>query len=69
MQQVTLSAPDISCAHCKAAIDQALGTLPGVSRAETDVATKRVAVEYDPAAVSLSRIEAVLDDEGYPVQR
>lgn len=69
MQQITLTAPDISCAHCKAAIDQALAAMPGVSRAETDVASKQVAVEYDPAAVSPPQIEAVMDEEGYPVQK
>jgi copper chaperone len=67
--QATLTAPDISCGHCVAAIDRALSALDGVTRVETNQATKQITVAFDPSRISLGRIEAVLDDEGYPVQR
>lgn len=68
-RRVSLSAPDISCGHCAAAIRAAVGGLDGVSRVDTDIEAKRVTVEYDPERVTLDRIEAAMDEEGYPVQK
>ncbi|CAA9569944.1 MAG: hypothetical protein AVDCRST_MAG18-1862 [uncultured Thermomicrobiales bacterium] len=69
IERATLTAPDISCEHCVAAINKAVGALPGVHRVETSEQTKQVQVEYDPGAVALAQIEAALDEEGYPVQK
>lgn len=67
-QKVTLTTPDISCAHCVAAINKAVGGLDGVSTVAADEQTKQVAIAFDPARVTLAEIEATLDDEGYPVR-
>ncbi len=67
-EQTVLTAPDISCDHCVATINRAVGGLDGVSRVEADAATKQVRVEYDPERVSLAEIETVMAEEGYPVQ-
>ncbi len=68
METVTYTAPAISCAHCQHAIEGALGALPGVETVRVDIPTKRVAVTYDPAMVGRPVLEAMLDEEGYPVQ-
>jgi copper chaperone len=67
--QVTLVAPDISCAHCVATIENEVGSLPGVDRVQVDAGTKQVTVAFDPARVSLDQIEATLDEAGYPVAK
>ena len=69
VENVTLTAPDISCSHCVATIDRALGALDGVKRVETSETTKRIQIEFDPSKVSLAKIEEVLDEEGYPIQK
>jgi copper chaperone len=69
LERATLTAPDISCSHCVATINKALGGIVGVSKVETSEQTKQVKIEFDPARVSLAQIEATLDDEGYPVQK
>ncbi len=69
IERATLTAPDISCAHCVATINKAVGGLDGVSKVATDEQTRQIAIEFDPARVSLAQIEATLDEEGYPVQR
>jgi copper chaperone len=67
MEHVTLTAPDISCGHCVAAIKEEVGTLPGVASVDADPDTKRVEIDFDPGQVSLAQIEAALDNAGYPV--
>ena len=69
IERATLTAPDISCGHCVATIDKALGGLDGVRHVETSETTKQIKVEFDPNRVSLAQIEEVLDEEGYPVRK
>ena len=67
MEHVTVTAPDISCAHCAATVKEAVGALPGVASVEADLSSKRVEIDYDPGRVSLAQIAAALDEAGYPV--
>jgi copper ion binding protein len=69
VQEMILNAPDISCGHCVATINQAVGQLEGVRRVEASEATKQVMVEYDPNRVTLAQIEDAMEDAGYPVQK
>lgn len=66
-QHETLTAPDISCAHCVASVQTAVGELDGVQSVRASEETKQVEVNFIPSQVSLDKIKAVLDDEGYPV--
>jgi copper chaperone len=67
MNTITLTAPDISCDHCKMTIEKEIGALAGVQVCAVDVPTRAVTVTYDPARVSRERIAEALDEEGYPV--
>jgi copper ion binding protein len=69
LQDVVLTAPDISCGHCTAAIEGAVGALDGVSRVKASIDSKQVEITFDPAKVSLATIESTMDDEGYPVAK
>ena len=69
LEQVTLSAPDISCGHCVASVQGAVGELNGVTSVTADEKTKLVQIAYDPTQVSLDQIQATLSEEGYPAQR
>jgi copper chaperone len=69
MEKVTLTAPDISCEHCTAAINKEVGALAGVNEVNAEEQTKQVHVSYDPAKVTLAQIEATMAEEGYPVQK
>jgi copper chaperone CopZ len=69
METVTYIAPDISCEHCRHAIEGAIGALPGVRGVQVDIPAKRVEVRYDPVVIGTDRLEATLDEEGYPVAR
>ena len=65
--QETFSVPDVSCGHCKSAIEGALRPLQGVQDATVDVDARTVAVSYDDSVVSRDRLVAEMEDVGYPV--
>ena len=64
---VVYDVPDVSCDHCKMAIEGAVAGVEGVDRVVVDVATKRVEVDFDGGRVDAERIAAVIAEEGYAV--
>lgn len=67
LEQITLTAPDISCGHCVATVQKEVGALGGVQTVQADEQTKQIQIAYDPSQVSLDRIKETLDEAGYPV--
>jgi copper chaperone len=53
---------DVTCGHCKAAIEGEVGKLPGVDRVNVDIDTKRVTVEGDVAG---DDVVAAIVEAGY----
>ncbi|CAO5251787.1 heavy-metal-associated domain-containing protein [Frankia sp. AgKG'84/4] len=66
MATLTMQVPDISCGHCKAAIEQAVGQIPGVVTVSVDVAATSVRVERADG-VAVASIEAAIVEAGYTV--
>ena len=62
-----LNVPTVSCSHCKAAIENAVGAMDGVDVVAVDIADKTVTVDFDTEIVSLESIEEAVADEGYEV--
>lgn len=67
MDSITLTAPDISCDHCKRAVEGEISTLAGVQSVSVDVPSKQITVTYDPAELTPGAIADRLDEAGYPV--
>lgn len=67
MTTITLDVPDISCDHCKTSIEGALAPLPGVQRAQVDIAARTVTVAYDDGALDPADLRRVVEDAGYEV--
>ncbi len=67
MARAVLSVPDISCEHCERTIKSVLGETAGIRDVQVDIPDKTVRLDYDDQAISLDKIGAVLDEEGYPV--
>lgn len=57
------SVPGISCDHCRAAIEQSVGSVEGVRSVAVD--TNRKIVDVDGG--DRSDIEAAIDDAGYDI--
>ena len=59
----TLSVPDMSCNHCKAAVESALGAVPDAGAVIVDLTTRKVQVAGAAPAAALLQ---ALDKAGYP---
>jgi copper chaperone len=68
-REITLSVPDVSCEHCVKTVNGALGALPGVAAVNVDLTSKTVRLRYEPAQITLERIEETLDEAGYTVAK
>ena len=67
MMDRTFNVPDMSCAHCKAAVEEELNRLPGVERAEADVEKGTVEVSYDEGKASTEDLRDAIGEAGYTV--
>jgi len=65
-RHVVLNVPDVSCNHCKMAIEQAVGRVPGVESVDVEVDSKSVNVRLDQSA-ELQAVRDAIEDEGYTV--
>lgn len=65
--QETFEVADISCEHCKKAIEGSLQPVEGVRRAEVSVPGRSVTVEWQPETVDRARIVAAIEEAGYSV--
>jgi copper chaperone len=65
--QETFGIADISCDHCKRAIEGALAPVEGVQRAEVSVEARTVTVDWDPETVGRERLVSAIADAGYSV--
>jgi copper chaperone len=61
--ELTLSVPDISCDHCRAAILAEVERVPSVSGVDVDLDAKLVRVHGD--AVDAAAVRAAIDEAGY----
>ena len=68
MKTEILEVPEISCHHCKAAIEGALHKVHGVQDPLVDVAGKKVSVTYDETKVERTRIIDAIEEQGYSVK-
>jgi copper chaperone len=64
-----LRVPDMSCGHCKAAVEGELNRLSGVEWANADVENGVVEVSYDEDRVTAGQLEGAIEEAGYTVAR
>jgi copper chaperone CopZ len=65
-ERAELTVPDMSCAHCKRAVTEALSALPAVTGVEVDLETKRVVVEGE--GLDDATLRAAIVDAGYEAE-
>jgi copper chaperone len=67
MTEKTFNVPDMSCGHCKAAVEGGLKQLPGVERANADVGRGTVEVSYEDGTVTTEDLKGAIEEAGYTV--
>jgi copper chaperone len=67
MTTAVYQVPDISCGHCKAAIEGEVGQVEGVETVVVDIDTRTVTVTVT-ASDADERIRAAIDEAGYDVE-
>ncbi len=67
MTNATFRVPDMSCGHCKAAVEGELNRLSGVKYSNADFEKGVVEVRYDEGRVTTEELEGAIEDAGYAV--
>jgi copper chaperone len=65
MTEKTLKVPDMSCGHCKAAVEGELNKLSGVKYSKADVEKGTVKVSFDDGKVSIEDLKKAIEGAGY----
>ncbi len=65
MKTTKLKVTGMTCGHCKAAVERALRSQPGVANATVDLVGGGAEVEYDEEAVAIDRLIEAVTEEGY----
>jgi copper chaperone len=61
--EITYTVPGMSCGHCKSAVEEELGRVPGVEFVNADYETKLVVIRGE--ALADEALRAAIDDAGY----
>ena len=67
MTDRTFNVPEMSCGHCKAAVEGELSKLSGVERSNADLEKGTVEVSYDEDRVSEEQLKGAIEHAGYAV--
>jgi copper chaperone len=61
--EVTYTVAGMSCGHCKAAVEEEIGRVPGVAAVNADLDTKLVVVRGE--GLEDEALRAAIDEAGY----
>ncbi len=67
MMNAAFRVPDMSCGHCKAAVEGELNKLSGVKEANADIERGTVEVSYDEGTVTTEDLKGAIEEAGYTV--
>ena len=65
MTEKSLKVPDMSCGHCKAAVEDELNKLSGGTFSKADVQKGTVEVSYDEGKVGAEDLKGAIERAGY----
>jgi copper chaperone len=67
MTDTTFKVPEMSCGHCKDAIEGELNKLSGVEYSNANLEEGTVKIYYDDGKVSAEQLKDAIEDAGYAV--
>ena len=66
-KQISLPITGMTCANCAVTIERGLLKLPSAQHVNVNLASERVALEFDPAQLALPEVVARIEKSGYGV--
>jgi copper chaperone len=67
MTNATFKVPEMSCGHCKAAVEGELSKLSGVEFSNANFEKGTIEVRYDEDRVTSEELEGAIEEAGYSV--
>ncbi len=67
MNNMTFNVPEMSCGHCKAAVEGELNKLSGVEHSNADFEKGIVEVRYAEDRVAADDLRGAIEEAGYSV--
>lgn len=64
----TITVENMSCNHCKTAVESAVLALEGVASAHVDLAQKTLTLHYDERLVTDDMLKEAIEEEGFFVR-
>ena len=65
MTQETITVEGMSCMHCQLRVKKAVGAVEGVQKADVNLQTKQVTVDYEEGKANLEKVKAAIREAGY----
>ncbi|AKB12720.1 copper chaperone [Methanosarcina thermophila] len=65
MAQEIIKVEGMSCMHCQLRVKKAVEAVEGVKRADVNLQTKQVTIEYEEGKVNLEDVKAAIRETGY----
>ena len=65
MTQETIKVEGMSCRHCQLRVKNAVEAVEGVKKADVDLQTKQVTIDYEEGKENLEKVKAAIREAGY----
>jgi copper chaperone len=65
MTQEIIKVEGMSCMHCQVRVKKAVESVEGVHKADVNLQTKQVTVDYEEGKVNLEKVKAAIRETGY----
>ena len=65
MTQETIKVEGMSCMHCQLRVKKAVEAVEGVQRADVNLQTKQVTIDFEEGKENLEKVKATIREAGY----
>ena len=65
MTQEIIKVEGMSCMHCQLRVKKAVEAVEGVTKADVNLQTKQVVIDYEEGKANLEKVKAAITEAGY----
>lgn len=63
--QGSIKVEGMSCGHCQMRVKKAVEAVEGVQKADVNLQTKQVTIDYEEGKANLEKVKAAIKEAGY----